>query len=89
MASNPHSDFTTHNAPCQPSATCQFSSHSGKESNWLPGAALGGPTQVKVSPKYEGGSACGQPLATCPFHGGPMLPLLRLTRAAVPWGFSG
>jgi len=27
MASNPHSDFTTHNAPCQPSATCQFSPH--------------------------------------------------------------
>jgi len=27
MVSNPHSDFTTHNAPCQPSATCQFSPH--------------------------------------------------------------
>ena len=25
MVSNPHSDFTTHSAPCQPSATCQFS----------------------------------------------------------------
>jgi len=27
MVSNPHSDFTTHSAPCQLSATCQFSSH--------------------------------------------------------------
>jgi len=25
MGGNPHSDFTTHSAPCQPSATCQFS----------------------------------------------------------------
>ena len=28
-------------------------------------------------------------LATRPFRGGPMTPSLRLTRAAVPWGFSG